>query len=128
MKRLNKKLQELSIAHGIGNLENFINSLSPNEVTNYLHLIETKKRAIISESFNKIIRLEKTIEEIKNSSEKTKKQNGSFNLRLSWLNDDLIEIKNHRKAKLNYWEKIEKILKQKAKENKLKKIKRTQEK
>ncbi len=127
MKKLNKKLQELITANNNGNLKNFIESLSAEKIGNYLHLIETKKREIIAESFNKIILIERAIEEAKLSLEGKKQMNGSNCFKLNWLKDDLLDLKNQRQAHLLYWEKIENLVKQKQKEHKLKRIKRIQE-
>lgn len=123
MKKLKRKLEELSINYNNANLTNFIESLSAEQVGNYLYLIETKKREIIAESFNKIILLSSEIKEL----EEKKHLNGSSNIKLNWLKDDIIEIEKKRKNCLSYWKKIEERLKLKQKEHKMQRLKRLQE-
>jgi hypothetical protein len=122
MTKLQKKLQRLMTSYQKGQIENYINSLTPAEIGNYLHLIETKKRIIISESFGEVMVIEKEIRITENSFNEQKKANGFSNLKLSWLKSDLNEINSKRKFHLNCWEEIESKMKEKQKKNKLEKM------
>jgi hypothetical protein len=107
MKKLNKKLNELVKLSQNGNFESFINSLDPQAISNYLDLINSKKREIISSSFNRAMKIENVIY-------KAKKENCSL-IKLSFLKDDLKEVETKRNTEIKFWENIEKKLKNKKK-------------
>ncbi len=116
MKKLNKKLSKLAKLGQNGNLENFIDSLGAQAVSNYLHEINFKKRMIISLSFNEE---RKIINQIHEAEE----ENASF-LKLSFLKDDLVDTKKERDCAIEFWEKIEKKLQEKNKYHKQKRKER----
>lgn len=120
MKKLNKKLQGLISYYKEGKLENYIDSLSPGEIGNYLHLIETKKRLIISENFRRLIILEKEIRQ----AEEEKNQNGSLDFQIKWLKEEVNEEIAKRQSSLKFWEMIEEKLSIKKKLNQKKRNER----
>jgi len=106
MKKLNKKLRELAKLSQNGSFESFIDSLDAQELGNFLHYIDCKKRAIIASSINKEIGIENQIHEAKE---------GTSSLKISFLKDDIMEVKMLRDAEIEFWEKIEKKMKEKKK-------------
>ncbi len=107
MKKLNRKLEDLVKLRSNGNLENFIDSLCPQAVGNFLNLIEIRKKLIIKES-------SKLRKEIKDKIDKEKKRNAP-SLIIVFLEKNLHDLEIEVGAKARFWENIEKKLKKKKK-------------
>lgn len=112
MKKLNKKMNELIEFHQNNELKEFIDTLNPQEVGNFLHVVKIKKREVISKNFNKVRKIEEKIAETEEDLTK-QNGNGNLNLQLSFLKDDIIEIEKRRDEEIKCMEKIQEILSKK---------------
>ncbi len=120
MKKLDKRLQELATAYESGEFETFVKTLSPGAISQYLDLIETKRRLIISESFRKSLDIEQKIKKIEDSFDKEQKVNGYDNSKLYLLKRNLKKIETKRKIFLDYLETLQNPLRQTKNINKIK--------
>ena len=112
MKKLNKKMNELIEFHQNNELKEFIDTLNPQEVGNFLHVVKIKKREVISKNFNRVRKIEEKIAEVEEDLTK-QNGNGKLNLQLSFLRDDITEIEKRRDKKIKCIEKIQEILSKK---------------
>lgn len=120
MKKLNRKLKELAAIGQNGGVENFVNSLEPQEVGNLLNLIKVRQRQVESEGFNKISKLMEKIRE------EERMENNCSKLNLRFLKDDLRELILKKDAEIEFWKKLEKLFSDKKLENQKKKKERMQ--
>ncbi|GEM_PF-3159333 len=116
MKKLNKKMNELIEFHRNGELKEFIDTLKPQEVGNFLHVVKIKKREVISKNFNRVRKIEEKIAEVEEDLTK-QNGNGNLNLQLSFLKNDLNEAINKRDSEIQCLEEIEIPLKNKKRFN-----------